>query len=82
MVHWLNQQARKTRSYASPKQRPTHLLTYSLTGVKCRATSVAKKQKLGKRRGGNPMLHELDLDALNVGHGLSENSKNFDYYKE
>ena len=28
------------------------------------------------------MLHELDLDALNVGHGLSENSKNFDYYKE
>ena len=26
------------------------------------------------------MLHELDLDALNVGHGLSENSKNFDYY--
>ena len=26
------------------------------------------------------MLHELDLDALNVGHGISENSKN--YYKE
>ena len=43
---------------------------------------LSQKQKLGKRRGGNPMIHELDLDALNVGHGLSENSKNFDYYKE
>ena len=39
-----------------------------------------KKQKLGKGRGGNPMLHELDLEALYVCHGLSENSKNFDYY--
>ena len=29
-------------SYASPKLRLTDLLTYSLTGVKCRATSVAK----------------------------------------
>ena len=29
-------------SYASPKLRPSHLLTYLLTGVKCRATSVAK----------------------------------------
>ena len=37
-------QARKPRSYASPKLcPPTHLLTDSLTGVKCRATSVAKK---------------------------------------
>ena len=36
-------QARKPRSYASPKLWPTHLLTYSLTGVKCRATSVAKR---------------------------------------
>ena len=36
-------QARKPRSYASPKLRLTHSLTYSLTGVKCRATSVAKK---------------------------------------
>ena len=26
------------------------------------------------------MLHELDLEALYVCHGLSENSKNFDYY--
>ena len=33
-------QARKPRSYASPKLR----LTYLLTGVKCRATSVAKNQ--------------------------------------
>ena len=37
------QQARKPRSYASPKLRPTDLPTYLLTGVKCRATSVAKK---------------------------------------
>ena len=35
-------QARKPRSYASPKLRPTHSLTHLLTGVKCRATSVAK----------------------------------------
>ena len=32
-------QARKPRSYVSLKLRP---LTYSLTGVRCRATSVAK----------------------------------------
>ena len=32
-------QARKPRSYASSKLRPSDLLT----GVKCRATSVAKK---------------------------------------
>ena len=31
-------------SYASPKLRPSHLLTYLLTGVKCRATSVANKK--------------------------------------
>ena len=37
-------QARKPRSYASPKLRPTHSLTHLLTGVKCRATSVAKKR--------------------------------------
>ena len=37
-------QARKPRSYASPKLCPlTYLLTHLLTGVKCRATSVAKK---------------------------------------
>ena len=35
-------QARKPRSYASPKLRLTYRLTYLLTGVKCRATSVAK----------------------------------------
>ena len=36
-------QARKPRSYASPKLcPPTYLLTHLLTGVKCRATSVAK----------------------------------------
>ena len=36
-------QARKPRSYASPKLcPPTHSLTHLLTGVKCRATSVAK----------------------------------------
>ena len=40
-----NKQARKPRSYASLKLRPTHLLTYLLTRVKCRATSAAKKQK-------------------------------------
>ena len=34
-------QAPKPRSYASPKLRPTQ----RLTGVKCRATSVAKKWK-------------------------------------
>ena len=33
-------QARKPRSYASPKLRPT----YSVTGVRCRATSVAKNK--------------------------------------
>ena len=38
----LKQQARKPRSYASSKLRPTDRLTDSLTGVKCRATSIAK----------------------------------------
>ena len=39
-------QARKPRSYASPKLcPPTHLLTDLLTGVKCRATSVAKNNQ-------------------------------------
>jgi len=36
---WLVKQARKPRSYASLKLCP---LTHSLTGVRCRATSVAK----------------------------------------
>ena len=36
-----NQQARKPRSYACPKLLPTD----SQTGVKCRATSVAKKSQ-------------------------------------
>ena len=36
-------QARKPRSYASLKLRPSDLLTHSLTRVKSRATSVAKK---------------------------------------
>ena len=41
-----NKQARKPRSYASLKLRPSSdLLTYSLTRVKCRATSVAKKAR-------------------------------------
>ena len=35
-------QARKPRSYASSKLRLTDSLTHLLTGVKCRATSVAK----------------------------------------
>ena len=35
-------QARKPRSYTSPKLRLTDSLTHLLTGVKCRATSVAK----------------------------------------
>ena len=37
------EQARKPRSYASSKLRACHLLT----GVKCRATSVAKIMFLG-----------------------------------
>ena len=42
-------QARKPRSYASPKLCPlTHSLTYLLTGVKCRATSVAKNWYSGQ----------------------------------
>ena len=41
LVIW--KQARKPRSYASLKLQPTHLLTYLLTRVKCRATSVARK---------------------------------------
>ena len=35
-------QARKLQSYASPKLRPSDPVTRLLTGVKCRATSVAK----------------------------------------
>ena len=38
--HCGQEQARKPRSYASSKLLPTHLLT----GVRCRATSVAKKE--------------------------------------
>ena len=49
-VLWLFEQARKPRSYASPKLRPTHSLTYLLTGVKCRATSVAKKSPFNTER--------------------------------
>ena len=41
-----HKQARKPRSYASPKLRLTHLLT----GVKCRATSVAKKEYDSRRK--------------------------------
>ena len=40
------QQARKPRSYASPKLRNYDWLTDLLTGVKCRATSVAKNNYL------------------------------------
>ena len=40
---WPPKQARKPRSHASPKLRLTDSLTHLLTGVKCRATSVAKK---------------------------------------
>ena len=40
-------QARKPRSYASSKLCP---LAHSLTGVKCRATSVAKKHQVGCNR--------------------------------
>ena len=39
------EQARKPRNYASPKLRPS----VSLTGVKCRATSVAKNIQVGRR---------------------------------
>ena len=42
-------QARKPRSYASPKLCSLNdWLTYLLTGVKCRATSVAKKCNVNK----------------------------------
>ena len=41
----VDEQARKPRSYASLKLRPSDLLTYSLTRVMSRATSVAKKRK-------------------------------------
>ena len=42
----MKKQARKPRSYASPKLCPLNdLLNDLLTGVKCRATSVAKKRK-------------------------------------
>ena len=39
---FLFKQARKLRSYATPKL----LLAHSLTGVNCRATSIAKKGKV------------------------------------
>ena len=45
-IGWTSEreQARKPRRYASPKLCPlTYPLTHLLTGVKCRATSVAKK---------------------------------------
>ena len=48
-----SKQARKPRSYASSKLRLTHSLTYSLTRVKCRATSVAKKKHVSDRTQGN-----------------------------
>ena len=38
ILEGFEKQTRKPRSYASPKLRPTHLLT----GVKCRATSVER----------------------------------------
>ena len=44
---FIQKQARKPRSYASPKLRLTDSLTDLLTGVKCRATSVAKKSRSG-----------------------------------
>ena len=43
---FLFKQARKLRSYASPKL----LLAHSLTGVNCRATSIAKKGKVSFSR--------------------------------
>ena len=46
----VTKQARKPRSYASPKLRLTDSLTHLLTGVKCRATSVAKKKSPPKVR--------------------------------
>ena len=45
-IHWCQNyrnKLAKPRSYASLKLRLTDSLTYLLTGVKCRATSVAKK---------------------------------------
>ena len=41
-------QARKPRSYASLKLRPSDSLTHLLTRVKSRATSVAKKHALSR----------------------------------
>ena len=58
-------QARKPRSYASPKLCPlTHSLTDLLTGVKCRATSVAKKN------------HSLTHSVNNIGLRDASASKN------
>ena len=42
------EQARKPQSYVSRNYDPP---THSLTGVKCRATSVAKKEVVNLRRG-------------------------------
>ena len=58
----VNKQARKPRSYASPKLWPTHLLTYSLTGVKCRATSVAKNIDINIIKGNHKNIDwEIDF---------------------
>ena len=46
IIHSVWKQARKPRSYASLKLRPSNLLTHSLTRVKSRATSVAKNQQM------------------------------------
>ena len=58
-------QARKPRSYASPKLcPPTYLLTHLLTGVKCRATSVAKNDvysDMQKCRNCRHALHVGDI---------------------
>ena len=56
-------QARKPRSYASPKLWLTYLLTYLLTGVKCRATSVAKKCQIMSPHHSNQMFQRSQVSV-------------------
>ena len=56
-------QARKPRSYASRNYDPP---TYSLTGVKCRATSVAKKL----RNNSHQLLYDIMFSVIKSGNEI------------